>query len=272
MKKYIAIFYLLISINPIYAQMPTKTILQQFNLKGKVKTVTYICEKENHKLYFDQNGNLIKQESIFPSIGDISGEIYDNYEYEDGKLKSFEIIRTFKSRVPLFIEKALFEYDSLGLLIHSDSRGRTESYKYDNNGNRIERYGYLKTKQKYNENGQVIEEWAFEDKETTVRKFHNTDAQGNPLPDVEYIQEPYELPPNKYEYNEFGDVIRITNMKWSPPYSDAITLKYDHAGNWIERTANDHSSYNLYQTTEQIFTAIFYYGKQYIQRIIEYYE
>jgi len=74
-----------------------------------------------------------------------------------------------------------------------------------------------------------------------------------------------------YEHNEFGDVVRITNMKWSPPFSDTITLKYDDTGNWIERTANGNSAYHLYQTTEQIYTGRRHY-QQYIRRIIEYYE
>jgi len=275
MKKHMAIFGLFMATNFCYGQtgvMATKTMLEEFNLKGKVKTVTYKLEKENHKLYFDNNGMLIKQESVYPSIGDISGEIFDNYVYKGGKLQSFDVIRTFFSREPLFLGKALFKYNSSGLLIYSDCIGRQEAYKYDKKGNRIERYGYLKTRQKFNEKGQVTEEWAFEDKKTTVRKFHSTDGHGNPLPDVEYVQEPYELPPNKYEHNEFGDVINITYMYYSPPVTDSITYKYDDKGNWIERTANGSSASNFYHTAERIYTGRFYYGQHFIRRIIEYYE
>jgi hypothetical protein len=136
----------------------------------------------------------------------------------------------------------------------------------------LKRYGYLKTRQKFNAKGQITEEWTFEDKETTVIYHNITDGQGNPLPDEERVRKPYKLPPNKYEHNEFGDVIRITNTEQSLPFSDAITLKYDDTGNWIERTANDRAASNLYLTTEQIYTNRAYYGQQYIRRIIEYYE
>jgi hypothetical protein len=273
MKKYMAIFGLFTAINSCNGRtgvMVTKTILEEFNLKGKVKTVTYEYEKEKYKLYFDENGMLIKQEKVYSWEG-IRGEVHDNYVYEKGKLVSFEVFRIFAEIPTLLIGKALFEYNSSGLLIHSDCLGREEFYKYDKNGNRIERYGYLKTRQKFNAKGQVTEEWAFEDKETTVREFGVTDAQGNSLPDREYVRKPYELPPNKYEHNEFGDVVIISNMG-TQPFMDSITLKYDVTGNWIERTANDRAAYNLYQTTEQIYTGRFCYGQQYIRRIIEYFE
>ena len=274
MKKYMAIFGLFMATNSCCEQTgvkATKTMLEEFNLKGKVKTVTYELEKEYYKLYFDENGMLIKQENVFSREG-IRGEVYDNYVYEKGKLVSFEVFRIFAEIPTLFLEKTLFEYNSSGLLIHSNCLGREEFYKYDEKGNRIERYGFLKTRQKFNEKGQVTEEWAFEDKETTGRKIGSTDAQGNPLPDEEFVMEPYELPPYKYEHNEFGDVIRITNMELSPHFSESITLKYDDTGNWIERTADDNSACNLYQTTEQIYTGRFYYGQRFIRRIIEYYQ
>ena len=274
MKKYMAIFGLFSAINSCNGQTGvtvTKTMLEEFNLKGKVKTVTYELEKENYKLYFDENGMLIKQENVFSREG-IRGEVYDNYVYENGKLVSFEVFRIFAEIPTLFLEKTLFEYNSSGLLIHSDCLGRKEFYKYDEKGNRIERYGYVKTRQKFNAKGQVTEEWAFEDKETTIRKFHSTDGQGNPLPDVEFVREPYELPPNKYEHNKFGDVIQITYMYYSPLVTDSITYKYDDTGNWIERTANGSSASNFYHTAEQIYTGRFNYGQQYIRRTIEYYE
>ena len=247
-------------------------MLEEFHLKGKVKTVSYVYEKENHKLYFDLNGLLVKQVSVFPSYGDITGEIFDNYVYEDGKLQSFDVIRTFKKRTPLLIGKAQFEYNSSGLLISSECLGSQEFYKYDEKGNRIERYGYLKTRQKHNANGQVTEEWAFEDKETTIRFFGVTDAQGNRLPDEEHVREPYELPPKKYEHNELGDVVRITYMENSLPVTHSITLKYDKAGNWIERAANDNAAFYHYLTTEEIYMRRSFYGQQYVRRTIEYYE
>ena len=275
MKKYMALFGLFTAINSCNGQTgvtAAKTMLEEFHLKGKVKTVTYVYEKENHKLYFDGNGLLVKQVSVFPSYGDITGEIFDNYVYEDGKLQSFDVIRTFKSRTPLHIGKSLFEYNSSGLLISSDFLGSQEFYKYDKKGNRIERYGYLKTRQKFNAQGQVTEEWAFEDKETTVRAFGITDAQGNHLPDEEYVHQPYELPPKKYEHNEFGDVVRVTYMENSQPVTHSVTLKYDDAGNWIERTAGDNAAFYHYFTTEQIYTRRSFYAQRYIRRIIEYYE
>jgi len=128
MKKYITIFSLFMVINSCNGQtntMVTKTMLEEFNLKGKVKTVTYEYEKEKYKLYFDENGMLIKQENVFSMEG-IRGEVYDNYVYENGKLVSFEVFRIFADIPNLFIEKTLFEYNSSGWLIHSDCLGRKE--------------------------------------------------------------------------------------------------------------------------------------------------
>ena len=218
------------SINYCIGQMEAikeKTILEEFNLKGKVKTVAYEYEREKRTLYFDENGRLIKQED-FPTenMGTIKGTIHDNYVYEGGKLLSFDVIRMFSNIPDLIIGKNLFEYDSLGLLVSSDNGnydGKT-TYKYDENGNRIERYGFLKTRQKFNSKGQVIEEWEFEDKETEIRKFGVTDAWGNSLPDEIHIREPYELPPDKYEHNEFGDVVSVTYLKnlRSPAVTDSM--------------------------------------------------
>ena len=277
-KKHMAILGLFMSVNFCSGQMDAaagKTMLEEFNLKGKIKTVTYEHEKGSHKLYFDENGKLIKQEN-FPSEneGTITGAIYDNYIYKEGKLHSFDETRVFSSRSNLFIRKVLFEYDSSGLLISSDNsyhNGKT-IYKYDEKGNRIERYGYLKTKQNFNSEGRVIEQWAFEDKKTEVREFGVTDGQGNSLPDEIYTLEPYELPPNKYEHNEFGDVISITYLKNFQPVTDTITLVYDDMGNWIERTANGGSSYYSYLTTEDIYTLTFPLHRKHIRRTIEYYE
>ena len=244
----------------------TKTMLEEFNLKGKVKSVTYEYEKGKHKLHFDESGRLIKQENFLAeNYGSISGSIHDNYLYEEGKLQSFDIIRTFTNRSDLLVGNPSFEYDSSGLLISSDN----ETYKYDKKGNRIERYGYLKTRQKFNAEGQVTEEWYFEDKETETRSFGITDAEGNHLPDEIHIHPPHESPPIKYEHNEFGDVISVTDTWQRQPVTNTITLVYDDRGNWIERTAN--SNYH-YLTTEQIYTKKSYYGEQYMRRIIEYYE
>lgn len=250
-----------------------KTILEEFNLKGTVKTVTYEYEGGSHKLYFDENGRLIKQENTYSHEG-IRGEVYDNYLYENGRLQSFEVFRVFEKIPTLFIGKVWFEYDPSGLLISSDSYLHDDKtiYKYDEKGNRIERYGRLKTRQKFNAKGQVTEEWAFDDKEGEVREFGVTDAQGNHLPDSIYVMPPYELPSKKYEHNESGDVISITYMKHSEPVTDAITLAYDSAGNWIERTAHGDSIFYDYLTTEHIYTHHTFYGLQHIRRTIEYYE
>ena len=277
MKKYMAILGLFMSVNSCNGQtdvMVEKTMLEEFNLKGKVKMLTYEYEKGTHKLYFDENGRLVKMED-YPTenSGSIKGEISENYVYEENKLQSFEVVRVFKDNSRLLIWKVLFKYNSAGLLISLDNGnydGKT-TYKYDKKGNRIERYGYLKTRQKFNSEGQVIEEWAFEDKETEVRYFGITDAQGNHLPDEIHISKPYELPPKKYEHNELGDVISVTYMQYSQSVTDTITLVYDSTGNWIERTANGNSEHYHYLTAEEIYTSKPNHEK-YMRRIIEYYE
>jgi hypothetical protein len=273
MKKYMTILGLLMLLNPCKGQtgtMATKTMLEEFNLKGKVKTLTYEHKKGNHKLYFDENGRLIKQENVSSYYK--YTEIHNNYVYEKGKLQSFDVCRIFpESPTPSFYGKVVFEYK--GFLIRSDSYNNDNKtiYKYDKKGNRIERYSeYLKTRQKFNAKGQVIDEWNFHDKETKVKYLNATDSQGNPLPEEIHTIKPHESPPNKYEHNEFGDVISIASKTNSPP--DTITLVYDNTGNWIERTAHGSSAFYPYLTTEEIYTRKNYYGQQYIRRVIEYYE
>lgn len=246
-------------------------MLEEFNLKGKVETVTYEYEDRSHKLYFDENGMLVRQENNYSWEG-IRGEAYDNYLYENGKLQSFDVYRVFAEIPTLFLGKFEFEYDSRNLLISSDSylyEDKT-TYKYDRKGNRIERYGYLKTRQKFNEKGQVREEWFFEDKETEVRHFGVTDAWGISLPDEIEVIPPHELKPIQYEHNEHGDVVSMTDTRDSQPVAYTVDLRYDDMGNWIERTSEGYS--NHYLTAEDIYTRGFPYSREYIRRIITYYE
>ncbi len=279
MRKIILIIGLLISITPSNGQVRTKakTMLEEFNLKGKVKSVTYEYGEKNHTLHFDKEGRLVGQKNVFLS-GGICGEVYDNYIYEEGKLQSFDITREFEKMDPLHVGQVTFEYNSLGQLIAMNPNNdyNLTTYKYDATGNRIERYSkVLKSRQRFNSKGQVTEEWYFEDKETEVRYFGITDSKGNSLPDEIEVMPPYELAPKKYEYNEFADVISIIDTRNPGLVADTITLIYDSQGNWIERTAKGNSKYNYYLTTEAIYTnnhGVPFYGQQYVRRIIEYYE
>ena len=105
-----------------------------------------------------------------------------------------------------------------------------------------------------------------------MRFFAITDAEGNSLPDEIVVNPPYELPPKKYEYNEFGDVIAITDTTNPQSAADIITLTYDDIGNWIERWANGNSKFFHYLTTEHIYTQKSIYELSYISRDIKYYE
>jgi len=240
-QKYVAIFGLFMSINFCNVQtdaMATRTMLEEFNLKGKVKTVTYefgsnFDRGRSEKLYFDEIGMLVKQESCLPERN--INIMYDNYVYANGKLISFNV---FIERN--FFEQNLFEYDTLGLVISSNLNGIKVTYKYNELRNRIEDNGYLfMIKYKYNAKGQVVEEWE------------------------------HEILSKTFEYNEFGDVISITNVH--NDITTTITLIYDDAGNWVKRITNGTDSY-YYRTTEQIYTGISYYAEKNIRRIIEYYE
>lgn len=117
-----------------------KTLLEEFNLRGHVKTVAYEYDGKSHVLHFDEAGYLIKQENNHP-WGGVRQEIYDNYSYdENNKLKSFDIFRVFDKIPTLLIGKAVFEYDQRGLLISSQFLNDTTIYKYDKRGNRTESY------------------------------------------------------------------------------------------------------------------------------------
>lgn len=130
----------------------------------------------------------------------------------------------------------------------------------------------MKLRRKFDKKGQVIEEWHFNDKEMEVRSFGVTDGQGNSLPDEISVSPPFELPPRLYEYNELGDVIRITDTNSSQFVADSITLTYDSIGNWIERTAHGNSMFYYYESTEQIYTRHVPYRYEYVCRQIEYYK
>jgi hypothetical protein len=235
MKKYMAILGLLMSVNSCNGQkdtMTTKTMLEEFNLRGKVKTITYEFERVEYseKLYFDKTGMLVKQESRFNDIN----TMFNNYVYADSKLMSLDVFVNSN-----FLGQRFFEYDTLGLVISSDlNTGLKANYKYDELKNRIEYNGYLFiVRYKYNTAGQIIEEW--EDEKLT----------------------------KIFKHNKFGDVISITDVERG--ITETITLIYDDNGNWVERIAM--TGYH-YFTTEQIYTDISYYAQRHIRRIIEYYK
>jgi len=119
MKKYMAILGLFMTITSCSGKtdMAPKTMLEEFNLKGKVKTVTYEYETGYHKLYFDENGRLIKQEE-FPveNLGEIKGAICDNYVY-------VEYSKPVKDTITLI-------YDNMGNWIERTANGNSWSYHY----------------------------------------------------------------------------------------------------------------------------------------------
>ena len=117
-------------------------------------------------------------------------------------------------------------------------------FNKDESGNSVENFSgqpELKRAYKYNAEGQIIEAWE------------------------------HEMLTQMYEHNQYGDVISIANMSDNSICN--ITLIYDHAGNWVERTScGNYGIFYNYLTAEQIYTGICYDGYEYIRRIIEYYE
>jgi len=280
MKKYMILFGLFMLqylCNGQTVTVAAKTTLEEFNLKGKVKTVNYLCEKRNYTLYFDENGMMIKLTEV--SHDNFVKTLYDNYVYAEGYLQSFDITTTYANQPPPRYAggKRVFKYDSLGLLISLDGGTGKTLYKYDEKGNRIgsKRYAVyervtsigddeiLDTWYVFNAEGQVIEEWGF---------FYE-DEEDTPENQPSDIKPPKKMLFNKYEHNEFGDVIRIIGI-WG---TDTINLVYDEAGNWIERTVSGFGSGGgHYLTTEDIYTCSnttrSCRGQRYTCRIIEYYD
>jgi hypothetical protein len=287
MKKYMILLVLFMLQNLCNGQtvaVAAKTTLEEFNLKGKVKTVNYQYDlqnfgyKRNYTLHFDENGMQIKLVEVVPHNNRV--DMYDNYIYAEGYLQSFDRITIEANKPPPRYPngKTEFKYDSLGRLISLDGGTDKILYKYDEKRNRIGRKFYegwervtyigdetLDTWYVFNAEGQVIEEWGFfyEDEE-------DEDTQENQPSDR---KPPKEIIFNKYEHNEFGDVIRIIGI-WG---TDTIDLVYDEAGNWIERTVSGFSNgWGHYRTTEDIYTCSYtnrsYHGQRYTRRIIEYYE
>jgi YD repeat-containing protein len=284
MKKYMILFGLFMLQNLCNGQTVTvaeKTTLEEYNLKGKVKTINYQYDienfgyKRNYTLYFDENGMQIKLTDSIPHGKRV--DMYDNYIYAEGYLQSFDRITIEANKPPpRYPEgKTVFEYDSLGLLISVDAGNGKTVYRYDEKGNRIGwriyEYPYnigddpLDTWYAFNAEGQVIEQWGF-----LYEEEDNEDTQENQPSD---IKPPKEVVFNKYEYNELGDVICIIGL-WS---TDTINLVYDEAGNWIERIVSGFGNGGgHYLTTEDIYTCSYtnrsYHGQRYTRRIIEYYD
>ncbi len=255
----------------LYARSETgMTMLEEFNLSGKVQSVRYEKENETVVLCFDRTGKLVRQET---ACSDGTARLHTGYVYENGRLVSFSIYFVPRGQSAIFRGTADFDYNPEGLLVRSKYYGDEIRYEYDRQGNRVTVYGaYVKRGRKFDGQGRIAEEWSFDDKPSVVREFGVTDETGGSLPDREFEVPPYELPQDIYENNEHGDMFRITSGENSGMPAETITYVYDDRGNWTERTAGGNSCYRNFYTAELIYTSNFLYGQRRIARTITYYD
>jgi hypothetical protein len=250
-----------------------KTMAQQENLKGKVKSVYLICDSIDFvKTCFDESGKITRRKSKLGSHGDNYIEIQDNFIYDTAnRLLSYV---SYAETAPDDTTTWYYEYNGLVKSIKTKGKYDEESYllvnyEYDAKGNRIlDNYTYPsaafdKIKRIYNAKNQVIEDWSYRDYPVTIRETF-TDDNGH-LYEKRSVSESFEGIHTFYEYNEFGYMSHRT-QKADTTVVDTITYVYDEKGNWIKR---NHSEFFLenYSNFEGISS-----DGTCLTRIIEYYE
>ena len=238
--------------------MKEQTMLQKENLKGKVKTVYAPNGSDYDKTYFDETGKIIKKESKRSSNPLF---LQDNYIYDNkGCLISFI---AYREDNPNSNTKLIYEYNDRGLVERFGTGDSFDHYEYDKKGNCVLETTYYNTKRKriYNEKNQVIEEFSYGE---GGEKLHSwgTDKNGKHW-EKDELTKPWESDHTFYEYNEFGDISRITEKNKEEKIKSICvrTYKYDDMGNWIECRFQGQSGDSLNNVWDSILT-----------RIIEYYE
>lgn len=246
-----------------YAQK-TQTMAKDENLKGNVKTV-YVTNGSNFvKKYFDETGNIIRKED---KISGYPVYINDRYVYDsEGRLITYVIYSEDK---PDDIMMFACDYNAKGLLVEFRRYpGSTLSYydDYDENGNCIlERIDgmTISIQRIYNDKKQVVEEITrYMGGET--RRLYLLDGT-----ERESITEPYEMSRVLYEYNELGDISRMTEISNENTVTVNITYKYDDKGNWVERTQSEG---NISRNQYSIVYERALNDTRHLTRTIEYYE
>ena len=269
----IIVFLFYIFAQNIYAQK-TQTMLQKENLKGKVKSV-YITNGDTFiKVWFDKTGKIIRKERQLDLDWDGKNIIvWDNYIYDSkGCLLSFS---AYNMAAPTNKMEYTCKYNSNGKVERYSSDGDAIYYKYDKKGNCIsEMEKNLNDNYKeriYNEKNQLIEAFSYNGP-VRLNVWH-TDSTGRRAYETTKWLEPEKGNHTFYEYNEFGDVSRISVKA---EYGDSIEScvitydRYDDRGNWLEQTQPADSTglsldyyFDIYET--------YLWGNR-ITRIIEYYE
>jgi len=258
----ICVFCILAQIT--YAQQK-QTMLQKENLKGKIKSVYLTNGSESFvKTYFDETGKLIKKE-IKHSTNPL--HINDYYVY-DSNDRLISYLAYSEDKPSNIIGKLVYEYNEAGLVESFGTQGQTR-YEYDEKGNcilEIRDNDYTKVKRTYNRENQVIEELTY-DEGGHIMNVWRTDNVGNSYEESALVG--YRVIAHMfYEYNEFGDISRITAIYGErEPITDMITYRYDDKENWIERihsngTIHSYSAIHIWAfNSSKLYTRIIEYNE-----------
>lgn len=218
----------------------SKTSAMKENLKGQVKSVsTRDGENFSKKTFFDETGRLTRKEVA--GNRETPTSIYE-YAYDrKGRLISHCRYRADDPHNKVTYEYA---YNKGGVMEsrHCVTYDSWTYYEYDKKGNCVlerDPDGVDKYKKMiYNKKNQLIEDFPYDPEEKTIHAF-GTDDDGNHWEEDDPMP-PYEGWHTYYEYNDFGDVVRLSVKTPSGDLclTDHIAYEYDHAGNWVKRIHN----------------------------------
>lgn len=256
MKYSLCLLCLLLS-QTLFAQNEAKNDLQKMNIKGKVKTLTYL----NYDAYdkfgkmqikytgkevntFDNYGNLISKTTY-----DLKNQLVSKGTYLYDKTHNLIEINLFHGSI--FKAKSIMKYDQR-LLSETDRYYKTgdimskTSYEYDNSGNLIR-------EDEYNADGttSTITKYVYENYggQKSISKNVYTESEANNdsevrlydsldnVVNVKYYKNDTRTLELEYTYNSNGDIISIRNDETDPPYDANITFsyKYDLMGNSTDK-------------------------------------
>lgn len=256
MKKLLFVTTFIFSIIVLVSctQTEQKTDLTKKNLMGKVKQITekrYLVDDKFENIENDtlvETNVLLYDENGFRSKKDFRGSDDPDCKYDE---KGNPIEYTYKG---WSIHKWKLKWDDKGRVIEEsvfDTDGNLKykrTFKYDNNGNNIERedqtaythdtnrFMYSKYVYKYDNKNNKIG-WYREDNidsSLSPMETYKYDDNGNILEEKSFSDGVLSAI-IKYDYDNNGNLIEVKTNSLDRDYSSKATINYDEKGNEIER-------------------------------------
>jgi antitoxin component YwqK of YwqJK toxin-antitoxin module len=218
-------------------------ITDTFGQIGKGEIIAVEWGFNNTFIQYDENGKWTEYNSYEPDGSIIRKEVP---EYDS----KGNAIAQYVYNKGIFDHKKIYVNDNGGNIVEvrkytpKDSLIYKSLFKYDENGNNIESYGYTpdslvgKTVSKYDEKGNCIEENNYRaGKNLESKILYKYDSNGKMIEKNSYDSEGKSVGKTTYRYNEegFKTEICIYDSEGNLNKKTTCKYKYDTDGNWIAK-------------------------------------